>query len=92
MKTLLFVLASTLSACAHRYSVKEAKALVRACVVQQIESCGDLICEGDETFEAIIPSTAFAIEQCFDDPDSINPEAYDSEFQQQMLRGSIYGD
>lgn len=48
------------------YNHHEALELIIACGAEQVDDCGDLICEGDLDFDTIIIRTTEAIYACFE--------------------------
>lgn len=69
------------------HSVKDR---IRACTAEQIDICGDLICEGDLDFDSVIAGTGWAIEYCFEPDYELDEEYFDEDRQRELFRCTIY--
>lgn len=67
-------------------SVLTSKEMIRACAAEQIDMCGDLICEGDLDFDQVIAGTAWAITNCFEDTETIGKEYFKPERQKEIFK------
>lgn len=83
MKIILATLLLASTGCATA-TAKHPIEIVRACTTEQLDLCGDIICEGDEVFELIIARMGSAIEYCFEEPDSIDEKYYDAKVRKEV--------
>lgn len=65
--------------------------LVKACITEQIDQCGDAICEGDPEFESVIFGSGNAVLECLSEPSFVGPEYFDPKNQRRILRQSKLG-
>lgn len=77
--TILFVAAAL---AAHKIDERE---VMRACFAKQIDLCGDLLCESDDDAEATLQSMRYILEDCMDNPDSIDRRYYDKQEQKRIF-------
>lgn len=91
MKTFILILFVSQISCASakleiKPSVLTPRDIVRACAAEQIDLCGDLICEGDLDFDQVIAGTAWAITNCFEDTETIGKEYFKPERQKEIFK------
>lgn len=93
MKTFILILFVAQISCASvapkpdvKPSVLTPKDIIRACAAEQIDLCGDLICEGDLDFDQVIAGTAWAITNCFEDAGPISSEYLNTDKQNEVFK------
>ena len=83
MKLFILITLLTSTACA---TILKPRDIIRACTAEQLEMCGDLICEGDLDFDQVIAGTASAIELCFEHTEIIGKKYFDKKKQQEVFK------
>lgn len=69
---------------------KDSIEIVRACTAEQVDLCGDILCEAGyedewDAIEGTIKGHGNLIQACLESPENISPQYFDQEFQKELL-------